>query len=585
MPIQNAKKTIVNTIVVSLFLTSIVSAENQANTKPVIEQNKEKQNDRQSPKENDLVIITVDATKLGEPLRHIWQYFGYDECNYSTTPAGRELMKTLASINSEPVYLRQHFLLTTGDGKPLLKWGSTNVYTEDAAGKAVYDWRIMDQIFDAVVESRCRHLVEIGFMPKDLSTKPEPYQGPELLSRVGAKAGVSYPPKDYQKWANLIRQWAHHSLERYSNVVDTWLWELWNEPNIMYWQGTFEEYCKLFDYTENALHEVLPKAILGGPHSVGDSSFLHRFLQHCSQGRNAVTDKQGTRLDYIGFHSKGRTRYINGHPQMELGRNLSMTERDFSTIASFEEYRKTPVIIGECDPEGLAALSARTEPANGYRNGSAYAAYEAAMMKHTVDLANKHGVNLQGVLAWAFMFDGRDYFEGFRTLSTNSIGKPVLNTFKMLGMLQGKQVPVASSGALDLDNILNNSVREKPDIDGLATATSERVQILIWNYHDDMLNVAPSLIQLTVKTPQTVSQRARITHYRIDDTHSNSYTRWIGLGCPQKPSPEMLVELQKAAEVQLLEPISFYDIRNGEIHLNFSLPRYGVSLIEIYWGA
>jgi xylan 1,4-beta-xylosidase len=529
-----------------------------------------------------MVTINVDASAPGEPLRHVWQYFGYDECNCTTTPGAKELMKTLANINPEPVYLRQHFLLTNGDGKPEPKWGSTNVYTEDSAGNPIYDWRIMDEIFDAILASGCRPLVEIGFMPKDLSSKPEPYKGKDVFSRN--RAGVSYPPKDYDKWAELIRQWARHSLARYKNVEETWWWELWNEPNILYWQGTFEEYCKLFDYTEHALHEVLPKAILGGPHSVGNPSFLRRFLEHCLRGTNSVTGKQGTRLDYIGFHSKGRTRYINGHPQMEQRGNLSMNKRDFSVIASFPEFRNTPVIIGECDPEGLAALSARVEPANSYRNGSAYAAYEIALMKHTLDLAAQHQINLQGVLTWAFTFDGSEYFGGFRSLATNGIHKPVLNGFKMLGMLRGRRIPVTSSGALGLANIVSRSVRERPDIDGLATATDEKVQVLIWNYHDDMVDVAPSSIQLTVKVPPNAPRRARIVHYRIDDTHSNSFTRWIELGKPQNPSPEMITDLNTAAQLQLLEPIHFCDVSNNQVQLNFSLPRYGVSLVEIYWG-
>ncbi len=592
------QKTKISGLTVSFLFLSIIwpACANNENSDSVISQIKQDRAKKSILIDKAPVTIRIDAAASAEllletdpqsrNLRHLWQYFGYDECNCTTTNGAKELMKALASINPEPVYLRQHFLLANGDGKPELKWGSTNVYSENAEGLAVYDWRIMDEIFDAITASGCRPLVEIGFMPKDLSSKPEPYKGADVFSRN--KAGVSYPPKDYNKWAELIRQWVCHSQQRYSNVEETWLWELWNEPDIFYWQGTFEEYCKLFDYTESALHEVLPKAILGGPHTAGVNPFFRKFLEHCLHGTNAVTGRRGTRLDYIGFHSKGRTKFVpdpvlGDHPQMELGRNLSSLQLGFSIIASFPEYRKTPVIIGECDPEGSAALSARAEPANGYRNGSAYAAYEVALMKHALDLAVLHKINLQGVLTWAFMFDGREYFEGFRSLATNGIHKPVFNGFKMLGMLQGRRVPVTSEGSLGLDNIIHKSVREKPDIDGLAAATDERVQILIWNYHDDMVDVAPSSIQLTVKAPRGVSQRARVVHYRIDDTHRNSYTRWIELGSPQKPSEEMLADLHKAAELQLLEPASSCEVRNGQVQLNFSLPRYGVSLVEIYW--
>jgi len=308
----------------------------------------------------DEVTISVDATARGSALRQVWPYFGYDECNYTTAPAARDLMRTLARTQPEPVYLRQHFLLASGDGKPSLKWGSTNVYAEDASGKPIYDWRILDGIFDAVIEAGCRPLVEIGFMPKDLSAKPEPYQLP-TFGKIGS--GVSQPPKDYAKWEDLIRAWARHSAERYPGCESTWWWELWNEPNIGYWQGTFEEYCKLYDHTERALHEVLPKAILGGPHTVGGRlDFLRRFLEHCARG---------TRLDYVGFHSKGSTRIVDGHVRMELRGNLAMNREAFATIASFPEFRDKPIIIGECDPEGAAALSSsRAAPSAPARSSS-----------------------------------------------------------------------------------------------------------------------------------------------------------------------------------------------------------------------
>jgi xylan 1,4-beta-xylosidase len=204
-------------------------------------------------------------------------------------------------------------------------------------------------------------------------------------------------------------------------------------------------------------------------------------------------------------------------------------------------------------------------------------------MKHTLDLADRQGVNLQGVLTWAFMFDGKDYFEGFRTLSTNGIHKPVLNAFKMLGMLQGRRIPVTSSGALGLERILKKGIRDEPDIDSLAVATKESVQTLLWNYHDDMVRADPAPIELTIKAPKNKLRRARITHYRIDDNTSNAYTPWFELNSPQNLTPEKLASLKAAGELEPLEPVRFCDIRDGEVKFNFSLPRYGVSLIEIRW--
>ena len=91
------------------------------------------------------------------------------------------------------------------------KWGSTNAYTEDASGKPVYDWTIMDRIFDTYLQAGAKPFVEIGFMPQALSAKPEPYRptGSRAQQR-SVSIGWSYPPKDYDKWGELVYQWVRH---------------------------------------------------------------------------------------------------------------------------------------------------------------------------------------------------------------------------------------------------------------------------------------------------------------------------------------------------------------------------------------
>ena len=102
----------------------------------------------------ETIVMSVDSQASGKPLRHVWSFFGFDECNFAYTDNAKELMKTLATTQKDPVYLRCHFLLNTGDGTPAMKWGSTNAYTEDASGKLIYDWKIMDRIFDAMIKQR-----------------------------------------------------------------------------------------------------------------------------------------------------------------------------------------------------------------------------------------------------------------------------------------------------------------------------------------------------------------------------------------------------------------------------------------------
>src|SRR5882724_1745449 len=96
------------------------------------------------------VNVSVDGTAAGTPLERVWPFHGYDEINYTTVPEGKALLETLVAAHSAPVHVRSHFLLNTGDGSPALKWGSTNVYTEDAAGTPSYSWTLTDGILDAI---------------------------------------------------------------------------------------------------------------------------------------------------------------------------------------------------------------------------------------------------------------------------------------------------------------------------------------------------------------------------------------------------------------------------------------------------
>ncbi|HEX8765253.1 MAG TPA: hypothetical protein VF740_08835, partial [Candidatus Acidoferrum sp.] len=321
----------------------------------------------------------------------MWNYFGYDEPNYSYAPNGQKLLRELALLSPEPVYIRTHNLLTSGDGSASLKWGSTNAYTEDAAGNPSYDWTILDRIFDAFHAAGVRPLVEIGFMPKALSTRPDPYR--HNFPQGSIYTGWAYPPKDYQKWSDLVFQFVRHLRTRYGDAeTKTWLWEVWNEPDIEYWKGTPEEFFKLYDFSVDAVLRALPEARIGGPDSTGPANpkaaeFLRDFLEHCAHQKNYATGKIGARLDFVSFHPKGSPKWMGDHVQMGIARQLVSIQAGFKIVSSFKEWRNTPIILGESDPEGCAACSMRNNPQNSYRNGPLYATYEAEILFHTLALA------------------------------------------------------------------------------------------------------------------------------------------------------------------------------------------------------
>jgi len=535
------------------------------------------------------VTINVNSDKVAGELRPIYRFFGYDEPNYTYMKDGKKLLSQLAELSPLPVYVRAHNLLTSGDGTPSLKWGSSNAYTEDANGKPVHDWTITDRIFDTYVERGMKPLVEIGFMPEALSTNPRPYRhgfSLEPLNRSTA-GGWAYPPTDYSKWAELIYQWVRHCAGKYGKAeVESWYWEVWNEPNIGYWRGTPEEYHKLYDYTADALKRALPTARIGGPHSTGPDNekareFLRAFLEHCIRGKNHVTGAVGSPLDYVGFHAKGQPRVAGDHVQMGIRYQLADINRGFEMVASFPELRGKPVVIGESDPEGCAACSARVFPQNAYRNGTMYSSYTAASFARKHDLAARHGVNFLGAVTWAFEFEDQPWFDGFRDLATNGVEKPVLNVFRMFGMMGNERVEAESSGSAGLDAMLREGVRADPDVGVLASRGNRKVTVMIWHYHDDDVAGPDAAVALSVSG--LGASRALLRHFRVDREHSNSYEAWKRMGSPRQPAPGQVAELERAAALEMAASPAWIDLKAGTATARFTLPRQGVSLLEFSW--
>lgn len=536
------------------------------------------------------VSIQVDLAKTVGPYKPIYSWFGYDEGNYTTMRDGVKLLKELHDMSPVPVYIRAHHLLTSGNGVAELKFSSTNIYSEDANGKPVYDFKIFDGIFDAYKAAGVRPMVELGFMPEalaaDLPNRHEPYQVHYPKSAISGRS--NNPPKDYAKWGELSRVVTAHLVERYGKEqVLQWYFEVWNEPDIDYWHSTPEDYWKLYDYAVAGVRAALPGAKVGGPASTSPGNpkadaFLHNFLEHVNSGKSAANGG-AIPMDFISFHAKGSPSIADGKVTMGIKRELTDADKGFAQIASFPKFKKLPIIISEADPEGCAACSSKVNPANNYRNGTLYPAYTAAAFKALFELQDKHAVNLISMLSWSFEFEDREYFEGFRSLSTNGVDKPVLNVFRMFALMSGNRVSTSSTGKVSLDTLLSTGVREAPDVDAFATKGNSEAAVLLWNYHD--VDGAAEAVPTTVVVrglPPTV-HRVLLEHYRLDDTHSNSYTVWKAMGSPQHPTAKQYAELQSAGQLQTLTSPEWMDVVNGQIRVATDMPRQGTSLLHLKW--
>lgn len=563
------------------------------------------------------VTITVNAAQSKGALKPIWRWVGYDEPNYTYSAIGKKLIGQLSEGKERfgPAYFRAHSLLVTGDGKPALKWGSTNAYTEDAQGNPIYDWTIVDRIFDTYRDAGAKPFAQIGFMPQALSLRPESY-------KHNWKPGDNYndiytgwttPPKDYDKWRELVFQWVKHCVERYGKEeVESWYWELWNEPDIGYFSASgpnrndfnqkVQDFCKMYDYAADGLKRALPTAKIGGAEVTGGAQrFQREFLNHVLDGTNFATGRKGSPLDLITFHAKGAPENIRAqgdvpqHVRMGIANQLQNINAHFAVAAARPETKNLPLVIGESDPDGCAACPSTLYPSNGYRNGTLYAVYTINQLVRTLDLAEKHGVNLLGSTTWAFTFEDQPIFGGFRQLATNGIELPVLNTFRMLNLMGKERIAVTSTGDVGVDAIIARTtgptgraglagVRgDKPDVHAIAAKDDRRITIISWNYHDNDLPGPTAAISLEVAgVPANIATLKR-AEWRIDETHSNAFTAWKKMGSPAQPDAQQTAALEAAARLTPFGQPGTTPVADGKASLKIELPRQAVSLIELTW--
>ena len=534
------------------------------------------------------VNVQVNAGSAKKTLIHNWRYIGYDECNYTHTPQGKELLDSFGKLEDAPYFVRAHHLLCTGNCHGTYKWGSTNAYTEDKDGNPIYRWDVIDSILEAILHSHNKPFVELGFMPLDL-LDPAVFQNVDNWSRYSfyVNKGHTYPPKDYGKWHDLVCALAEHAVGKYGKQeVLTWYWELWNEPDISYyWNGTIDDYCKLYDYTSAALHSVLPEAKLGGPATTGPEPgtyalrFLEEFLEHCQEGKNYVTGQKGSRLDFVTFHVKGGGYYFQIDAEKKTPSVKLLTKRLKVGLEAIKNhgYQGLEIVLSEADPDGWAAGGSYDNSNHNFRNTEYYASYIAAAYHQINKIAQSMRMDVRP-LAWAFLFIGERCFEGTRAFSTQGIKKASFNMFRVFSKL-GKQ-ELALQSSQEQDSLAEGYPAEGPEVSGTAAYGENSVQVMLYSHHDDWdiaqkLNIALNVSGLPF------SGMMRIKHYRIDAEHSNAYAEWKRQNKPDYPDEKQFAAIKARDGLELFEPEQTKEVRKGSLALEFLMPAHAVSLIEI----
>ena len=443
---------------------------------------------------NTMFKQCIGAGRANEGLRADWQ---------------RQLAMTKKDCDFK--YIRMHGLLTDDMG----------VYREDKNGKPEYNFQYIDVLYDYLLSIGIKPFVELGFMPSALASG---------LQTIFWWRGNVTPPKDYNKWNDLIRNLVLHFTERYgANEVKTWYFEVWNEPNLSpgFWSSTQDEYFKLYKYTAQAIKTVSKDFRVGGPATAG-AAWVPEMIDFCS--KNSVP------LDFISTHTYG---VMQGFLD-EYGNSGTVLSKDkWSVSGDIINSRKQ---ISNSSMPNLelhyTEWSSSYTPADPLHDSYHEAAYILEKIKQVGNTANSMSY-------WVFT----DIFEepgprftpfhgGFGLLNYQAIKKPAYYSYAFLNKL----------GETELNNT---------DSSSWACKNSKGVQVLFWNF----INTLPDSVnnqvyyikdlpskekgKVKVKISNVPAGNYVLEIYKVGYKVNDAYSTYLSLGKPNQLTKQQVEQIKK----------------------------------------
>ncbi len=470
--------------------------------------------------------IVIDANAPATPLPHFWdRMFGSGRAILSLRESYRNDLREVKKI-TDVQYVRFHAIFHDEVG----------VYDEDTAGKPVYNFSYVDQIYDGLLRIGVRPFVEISFMPKKLALRQDvhPFWYKQIVS----------PPKDYARWDDLIRHFAQHVVDRYGiDEVGQWYFEVWNEPNIDFWTGDPKQatYFELYDHTARALKSVDQRLRVGGP-ATAAADWVDAFLEHVA--------KENVPADFVSSHGYAddtvRNLFHSEIPVPMDQRVCRAIKKVHDQIAASARPR-LPLMWTEWNVPSFGALQARDTVYVGPALAS-----DIRQCDGLVDMMSY----------WTFddVFeeDGvvkRPFYGGFGLIAAGRIRKPSFNAFALLHRLGDMRLANAN------ENVLVTKRR-----DGTLV-------VALWN----LVNPdKPSQALMTRIEFRGISRDSRVLVSRLDTEHGNTLATYHAIGEPRYPTQTHIEELNRGAMLPRPEDITLH---NGSLDLK--IPVNGLVLLEI----
>lgn len=452
--------------------------------------------------------VHIDAHASATPFPHFWEeMFGSGRANLTLRESYRDDLRAVKEITGFR-YVRFHGILDDENG----------IYKEDEHGNPVYNFAYVDQIYDGLLKNGVRPVVEISFMPKKLAFNPD------ALHAFWYKPNVS-PPKSIERWDDLIRHFAQHLVARYGiDEVAQWYFEVWNEPNIDFWNGVprQESYFFLYEHTARDLKEVSPRLRVGGP-ATAAAAWVDDFLRFAAANHVPV--------DFVSTHG-----YADDTVKNLFGTNeeIPMDDRVCRAIAKVRGEIKAsampglPLLWTEWNVQGM--------------NQSRDTTFVGPAVANTIRECDGM-VDMMSFWTFSDVFEeggpiARPFEGQFGLRAKGGINKPSFYDFELLHELGTKR----------LANAAKDVIVTKDD-DG-------NLKIAVWNLVDPDKHGGTRTIHLVLRN---VPATAKVTVQRVDDEHGNVLPKYRAMGSPLDPTPAQVKELNRETALPPRQELAWRD--------------------------
>jgi xylan 1,4-beta-xylosidase len=467
-------------------------------------------------------IIAIDAAATAKPFPHFWeQTFGSGRAVLSLRESYREDLGAVKQI-TDFKFVRFHAIFHDEMG----------VYDEDQQGRPVYNFSYVDQVYDGLLSSGVKPFVELSFMPRKLAANltPHPFWYKPFPS----------PPKDPAKWANLITAFTTHLIDRYGRQeVESWYFEVWNEPNIDFWNGVPKEqtYLALYDITAKAVKAVDPKLRIGGP-ATAQAAWVDRFIAHCLQNRIP--------FDFVSSHIYG-----NENSMDVFGKHLNISQRDMVARAAKKVYDQVKASGAPDTPIFWTEYNATYMTLQNTTDSAFMGPWLANNIRECDGLS-------QMMSYWSFsdVFEEQGvvktpFYGGYGLIAERNIPKPAFNAFALLHKLGDQRLASESENAL------------------ITKRFDGAIVLALWNYADPGQSAPARGFRLQLNGTSAKSYRVQI----VDPQHGSALDKWLQMGSPALLTSVQIGQLRQAARLPDSIEHSITEVIN--------LPAHALALIEI----